>query len=141
MYNKLFQINLLTIHTSLFNENVIRSYNRNVIRSYYQNMIGSYCSNRNFTSEVGCDKKKIRKSIPSKIRQMVWRKYIGNSLDGTCWCCHDGLSYESWHAGHIQPASLGGPDTVDNLRPLCPSCNLSMRNMPMYDFIHKYKMH
>lgn len=35
---------------------------------------------------------KKRKNIPSKVRQMTWRQYIGNVLDGKCWCCDDDIS-------------------------------------------------
>jgi hypothetical protein len=81
-----------------------------------------------------------RKNIPTKVRQMTWRKYVGNSMDGKCWCCDGAITFESWHAGHIIPASKGGPDTVDNLRPLCQSCNLSMSNRPMCEFISTHNM-
>lgn len=81
-----------------------------------------------------------RKSIPAKVRQMTWRKYIGSTMDGNCWCCGTAISFEGWHAGHVIPASKGGPDTVPNLRPLCASCNLSMGNMAMSEFISRYGM-
>lgn len=81
-----------------------------------------------------------RKKIPQKIRQMTWRKYIGNTMDGNCWCCDEIISFEKWQAGQIIPASKGGPDTVKNLRPLCHSCNLSMGASNMGDFINKYDM-
>ena len=85
-------------------------------------------------------KKEKRKNIPAKVRQMTWRKYIGSSMDGKCWCCGDDISIEKWHAGHVIPASKGGPDTVANLRPLCQGCNLSMSNRHMPDFIHDHDM-
>lgn len=71
---------------------------------------------------------------------MTWRKYIGNAMDGECWCCADSISFEKWHAGHVIPASKGGPDTVANLRPLCQGCNLSMSNKHMADFIRTHDM-
>ncbi|CAH6419014.1 Hypothetical protein HVR_LOCUS202 [uncultured virus] len=80
-----------------------------------------------------------RKAIPARVRQLVWRTHF-KTLDGTCWCCNDKITIEGWHAGHVIPASKNGPDTVDNLRPLCASCNLSMSNMYMADFINKYGM-
>jgi hypothetical protein len=91
-------------------------------------------------SDVKTPAEKKRKSIPAKIRQMTWRKYIGNSMDGICWSCGDNISFENWHAGHVVPVSNNGENTVSNLRPLCSSCNLSMRETPMYEFIHKYGM-
>ena len=84
--------------------------------------------------------KRKRKNIPAKVRQMTWRKYMGNSMDGKCWCCGDSICFENWHAGHVHPSSKGGPDSVENLRPLCSSCNLSMSNKHMADFIKLYHM-
>lgn len=83
---------------------------------------------------------KKRKTIPAKVRQLTWRKYIGSSMDGLCWCCADEIGFEKWHAGHVIPASKGGPDSVINLRPLCAQCNLSMSDMHMAEFIRTYGM-
>lgn len=33
------------------------------------------------------------------------------------------------HVGHIRDRSLGGPDTLDNLRALCSDCNQGARNL------------
>jgi hypothetical protein len=84
---------------------------------------------------VKCNK---RKKIPQKIRMLVWREYIGNSMDGKCWTCKDKMTIESWHAGHIIPTCKGGKNTVDNLRPICQSCNLSMGSQNMNDFINEF---
>lgn len=81
-----------------------------------------------------------RRNIPSKIRNLTWRTYIGDSMDGRCWCCDDAISIEKWHAGHVLPASKGGPATVDNLRPLCAGCNLSMSNKHMADYIRAHDL-
>lgn len=84
--------------------------------------------------------KKPRRNIPSKIRFLTWREFIGTNMYGRCWCCNDEISYDNWHAGHVIPSSKGGPDTVDNLRPVCSSCNLSMGNEHMGNYITHYKM-
>lgn len=81
-----------------------------------------------------------RKSIPSKVRHIVWRKYIGTTMNGKCWCCNDNIKFENWHAGHVVPVSKGGSDSPDNLRPLCSLCNLSMSDTNMFDFIKEYDM-
>jgi 5-methylcytosine-specific restriction endonuclease McrA len=85
-------------------------------------------------------KKADRKQLPSKIRHQVWRKYNKGSMDGSCWCCADPISIENWHAGHVIPAVKGGRDIVDNLRPLCSQCNLSMGKKPMNEFMCQYDM-
>ena len=44
----------------------------------------------------------------------------------------------SFHCGHIIAVSKGGDTTCDNLKPICQSCNSSMGNMNMNNFIKKY---
>ena len=40
----------------------------------------------------------------------------------------------SFHCGHVVAEADGGPTTVDNLRPVCATCNLSMRTQNMNTF-------
>ena len=40
----------------------------------------------------------------------------------------------SFHCGHVISEADGGPTTVDNLRPVCATCNLSMRTQNMEKF-------
>ena len=78
-------------------------------------------------------KKQARKTrIPSYVREEVWSRY-GGSL---CWCCQThAISVRNKHMGHIIAEANGGTPTVDNLRPVCGSCNLRMRIRNMYDFM------
>lgn len=72
--------------------------------------------------------KKHRQNIPDKIRQDVWSHFIGPpNLRVICPICTDEiLTYRNWVAGHILPVCKGGENTLDNLRPICSACNLSM---------------
>jgi 5-methylcytosine-specific restriction endonuclease McrA len=81
-----------------------------------------------------------RKQIPQPVRELIWRLYLGNSLDGVCYCCNSPIKFTSFHAGHVIPDSAGGPATVDNLRPICASCNLSMGTMAMDDYVRQYAL-
>lgn len=75
-------------------------------------------------------------SLSKVIRQLVWNKYIGerNGL-GTCWCCRNKtISAFEFEAGHVVPRAKGGPDTVENLRPICSLCNKSMGTENMLDY-------
>lgn len=81
-----------------------------------------------------------KKAIPKTIRNQVWRKYCGNSLDSKCYCCHQKLQYECWEAGHIVAEVNGGETSLENLRPICVACNRSMGRMNMTDFMRKYHM-
>jgi hypothetical protein len=68
-----------------------------------------------------------RKAIPKKIRGECWKIQFGDSIKGYCYCCKKELDvFDDWHAGHIVSHSNGGPDTSQNLRPLCGSCNFAM---------------
>jgi len=80
---------------------------------------------------------KRRTAIPAKVRELVWSKYI-NPQDGECYCCRGAIKFGDCHAGHVIPHCEGGSSTLDNLRPVCPGCNLSMGSMRMYDYVRKY---
>jgi 5-methylcytosine-specific restriction endonuclease McrA len=84
--------------------------------------------------------KRSKRTIPKTIRNQVWRKWCGNTLDGKCFSCGLLLKYECWEAGHIVSEAHGGQTTIDNLRPICLACNRSMGKTNMYDFMRKYNM-
>jgi 5-methylcytosine-specific restriction endonuclease McrA len=79
--------------------------------------------------------KSSRKTIPKKIRAQVWTNAFGSFTQGTCYCCKTNINcLDMWHAGHIVASCNGGSDTVENLRPICVSCNLSMGSEHMETF-------
>jgi 5-methylcytosine-specific restriction endonuclease McrA len=76
------------------------------------------------------DKKYKKKSIPLAIRQQVWLKYIGELFENKCtiiWC-QNKITPFRFHVGHIIAESKGGLMNIENLRPICANCNLSMSN-------------
>ena len=76
-----------------------------------------------------------RKAIPKKLRGEVWKNHCGDSTKGLCYCCSTELDiFDVWHAGHIISHAYGGTNTVENLRPICSSCNLSMGTENMDEF-------
>lgn len=81
-----------------------------------------------------------KKSIPKALKKMVWDKYIGANI-GTakCMCCkHQEIRQIEFHCGHVVSEAMNGKTSVDNLRPICAQCNLSMGKMNMNDFINNY---
>ena len=84
--------------------------------------------------------KKRKKAIPKTLRQAVWNTYIGDSI-GKTKCpvcqCHD-ITQLNFHCGHVIPEAEGGPTQLDNLRPICASCNLSMGKKNLYKFKDRY---
>lgn len=71
---------------------------------------------------------------------MTWRNYIGDSLNGDCWCCGCTITYEQWYTVHIIPNYKGGSNTVENLRSVCTHCNLSMSDKDMVDFATEHRV-
>lgn len=84
-----------------------------------------------------------KKSIPIAVKRLVWNKYIGEDIGKSkCYCCK--LSYItqlSFHCGHVVAEKNGGDINVDNLRPICQSCNSSMGINNMDHYITKYSLH
>ena len=77
-----------------------------------------------------------RKSVPKRLKQLIWNKYIGEENGvGVCQCCKvSEISQMDFHCGHIIASSRGGEMTLDNLIPLCAQCNLSMGSQDYYSF-------
>lgn len=79
--------------------------------------------------------KKLR--IPDTTRQDVWKKYFGNKTEGFCYVCNTPLGAKGWHCSHVIAEDKGGVISLENLRPCCPSCNLSMGNCNLYAYAVK----
>jgi 5-methylcytosine-specific restriction endonuclease McrA len=88
-------------------------------------------------------KPKKKEAIPAAIKTLVWNKYVGDKVaEAKCMCCRvTTISMRHFHCGHILSEKYGGGTTVDNMRPICANCNLSMNTMNMADFISKYGLH
>jgi len=81
-----------------------------------------------------------RKTIPKRVKELVWEAYFGDNIaKSICPLCErNEIKITNFHCSHIIPAALGGTDTVDNLRPLCSGCNLSMGDQNMNDYIKQF---
>lgn len=44
----------------------------------------------------------------------------------------------NFNCGHIQAEYKGGDQSIDNLKPICQSCNSSMGTQNMDDFKNQY---
>jgi hypothetical protein len=84
-----------------------------------------------------------KKSIPLSLKALVWNKYIGEEKGvGQCQCCRKNIIKQiSFHCGHIISERNGGSTTLNNLIPLCQTCNLSMGRQNMNEFVKKYGFH
>jgi len=81
-----------------------------------------------------------KKKIPASIRGLVWDKYMGADFKkGKCYCCkNEQITFTNFHCGHYISEKNGGLIKVNNLRPICMSCNLSMGTMNMDDYMEEY---
>ncbi len=81
-----------------------------------------------------------KKSIPLALKRKVWDLWVGESVGKTkCPCCKlTEISQMSFSCGHIIPESQGGKLSVENLKPICSSCNSSMGTQNMNDFIKNF---
>ena len=84
------------------------------------------------------DSKTNRKGIPLSVRNSLWNEYFGNNFKGSCDVCGKEITRDTFEAGHIVSAANGGDDNIENLRPLCRSCNRSMGAENLNKFKKKY---
>lgn len=80
-----------------------------------------------------------KERIPAALRKCIKVHYTRISPFGTliCYCCSAGVD-DSFHCGHVLAEKNGGKATFDNLRPVCVTCNSSMRTTHMFEFMERY---
>lgn len=90
------------------------------------------------TGEI-CSSSSPKCHIPNQLKIQVWDKYIGkDTAIAKCYCCRKTeIRSRTFTAGHVLSEKDGGKTTVENLRPICSICNLSMKTMHMRDYIEK----
>jgi 5-methylcytosine-specific restriction endonuclease McrA len=71
-----------------------------------------------------------KQRIPKRIRELVWNTYNGENYSTKCYIswCHNIIDVFNYQVGHDIPESKGGTLDIDNLKPICSNCNLSMGN-------------
>ncbi len=100
-------------------------------------------SNETPTKKKTTRAKKEKDKIPKPLRAKVWAQYIGEKIGSArCFCCElTEITMMNFHCGHVIAEHNGGEVNLDNLRPVCQSCNSSMGTMNMFEFIEKYGFH
>ena len=81
---------------------------------------------------------KKRSSCPKAVKETVWRKNFGNRMTGKCHVCKKPIHFTDFEVGHNRPFSKGGTWNINNLRPICRTCNRSMGTMSIEAFKRKY---
>lgn len=82
-----------------------------------------------------------KKNIPKSMKRLVWDTYIGPTIGmAKCLCCqHADIRQIEFHCGHVIAEANGGATTVENMRPICAQCNLSMGKTDMNEFMKMFK--
>jgi len=78
-----------------------------------------------------------KQQISHTMRRQVWSKYIGDEIGQIkCLCCKlSEITQLTFVCGHIISESTGGETCIDNLLPICNSCNLSMGTTNLNEFV------
>ncbi len=82
------------------------------------------------------DKKPKKKTISQLMKRRVWAKHIGEEIGKhKCLCCNmTDITQLTFNCGHIVAEANGGTLSVDNLLPICQSCNSSMGTQNLYTY-------
>jgi hypothetical protein len=72
--------------------------------------------------------KKIKSRITPKLRESVWTKEYNELSEGKCpiKSCNHIIYKNNFNCGHIISEYNGGETNLENLRPICTSCNSKM---------------
>ena len=70
----------------------------------------------------------MKKNIPKAVREQVWLNIIGKKYESKCYIswCKNTMDVFNFHVVHDLPESKGGTLDINNLKPICARCNLSM---------------
>jgi hypothetical protein len=90
----------------------------------------------NFYKETYIKPKYKKQNISKTLRISVWNKYFGEDVGkNKCMCCNiTEITQLKFHCGHIIAERNGGETSIDNLVPICESCNKSMGTQNLNTF-------
>ena len=89
------------------------------------------------------ENKKKKQAIPKNVRTIIWNHYIGEDIiKHKCLCCKKVTIHNTnFEVGHVISEKNNGTHEINNLRPICSSCNHSMGTENMITFVCKYGLY
>ena len=76
-----------------------------------------------------------RTSLTKAVIRFIWNRHIGKeNREGPCAVCGNHIKIEHMHVAHNISIANRGTNHVDNLRPCCATCNLSVGVRNLDDF-------
>lgn len=83
--------------------------------------------------------KPTRKTIPKSVKDKLWDDTFGHhSGIGKCYVCEKEINSKRFDCGHIKAVVDGGTNALNNLKPICSTCNSSMGSTNLEDFKKEY---
>lgn len=79
------------------------------------------------------------RTISKSLRRAVWNTYASRHRR-IWWCyvgCGDEINIDNFHCGHVIAAANGGPESIENLRPICENCNKTMGVQNLMEYVEK----
>lgn len=82
-----------------------------------------------------------RKKFSKIDRKTLYVQYFGCwKKDGQCQICKSTIDYESFDMGHIISVKNGGSNLLENIKPLCKTCNTSLGSMNIDQYMKKHNI-
>ncbi len=125
---------------------IYTQYKRDNLSSYGQfitkllEIINDEINGDSYMKEPEIPKIKKKKFSLTK-KKIIWNTYFDEQIGkAKCYCCNiTEIVQISFNCGHVISEANGGTDNIDNLRPICQSCNSSMGTKNMFEFMESLK--
>ena len=103
---------------------------KNKNTNFYNNFLKKTKINSNLQKDSLNTQTHHKETIPKRIRELVWTTHNNETFTHKCYVtwCDNNINVFNFQVGHDIPESKGGTLDIDNLKPICGNCNLSMGN-------------
>lgn len=83
---------------------------------------------------------KRKRYIPKALKVNSWKAVYGMDIgEAICYVCNSNKIYQAdFECGHIISHANNGPTNINNLIPICKSCNQSMSKKNLLEYVDEY---